>query len=169
MKSIKIILTLFLLIGFLDVSGQNIEQKYLKRSNLKKVEGVWYGSSEKGDSLQMELNFTQIYYEKGNYLVDQLAGGMFLKKSNTSETVKVVRIDAVEISNQNEYFFLRFKGFDLLKEKPVQILMKILSLESLSAEIEVKNKETWVLNGKVEGRSWDPGFSINSYWKLNKK
>jgi hypothetical protein len=169
MKNFKLIYIVVLFHISFNVFGQNAEQKHLERSNLKNLEGIWYGTSEMGGDLRLDLKFAKIYYEKGSFLVDQLIGDVYLKTNNNSGEKKVLRIDGVEVAEQNGFSVLKFQGFDLIKEKSIELQMKMSKLDSLSGELELKNKETWVINGKAGGKEWDPEFSIHSFWNLVKQ
>ncbi|UJP63701.1 hypothetical protein [Mongoliitalea daihaiensis] len=162
MENLKCICLIFLMLVSSYVFGQHAAPTFLERTNIKDIDGVWLGLSDKGDSLQLDLKVSKVAL-KGNIIMDQLVGEGYLNGN------KVVLIDGVEDSEQNEFLMLKFWGYDIAKDKRIYLHLKLLTSEPFSGELEVTNRETVLVNGKSGNKTWDPEISIDTKWKLIKK
>lgn len=111
----------------------------------------------------MDLKISKVALDKGNVIIDQLIGEGFLNDQ------KVIRIDGVEDSDQNEYLVLKFWGYDILKDKRIYLHLKLKKSTPFTGELEITNRETVLVNGMEGGKTWDPEISIQTRWNLTKK
>lgn len=167
MKKIYI-LTVFFLIFIRFITNGQSQTRRLERGDLKHIEGVWSGTSITGEKLELKLVFDQIYYEKGDFLVDELVGDGMISAISNSEAKKVLTIRGVDDLNKSNFITIKFRCFDIEKEKYIEGYFTLDSLDSDLGELIFKNKETIIINGEVNGRKWDPGFSFPSSWTLKK-
>lgn len=162
------LITLFFLVFLqLNAVGQS-GPRILERGELRQIEGVWSGTSDTGEKLELELVFDQIYYRKGDFLVDQLVGDGLLRTNPNLETKKVLVIRGVDNLDQTKMITIKFRCLDIQKDKYIEGDFTLESLESDIGELVFKNKETIIINGEVDGKKWDRGFSFPSSWTLKK-
>lgn len=162
------ILTVFFLIFIQFISIGQSQPRRLEREDLKHIEGVWSGTSNTGEILELKLVFDQIYYEKGSFLVDQLVGDGFMSSISNSGAKKVLTIRGVDDIDKSNYITIKFRCLDIEKEKYIEGYFTLDSLDSNLGELIFKNKETIIINGEVDGKKWDRGFSFPSFWTLKK-
>jgi hypothetical protein len=167
MKKSYSITLFFLVFLHLNLVGQSVPRR-LERGNLKLIEGVWTGISESGERIELNLVFDQIYYQKGDFLVDQIVGDGFLRSNSNSVAKKVFFIKGVDELDESKPVFLKFRCFDIVKDKYIEGHFTLESLESDFGELIFKNKETLIINGEVDGKKWDRKFSFPSTWTLIK-
>lgn len=168
MKQFQYVISLYLIFTVSLSYGQNETTRELERPELKLFKGIWEGSISTDTTLQLELSFKKVYYEKGNFLVDQLVGVGYLSSTGKESRKAVVEIIGVDLMKLNSSVLLKLKSFDKDKEKYIELVLELQNLEESSGELLVTNKETFVINGKVNGKKWDSGFSLPTTWNMTK-
>ncbi len=168
MKHSRYIIALCLLFNISLSFGQNSNTKDLERPELKKLAGVWVGKTSSNVILQLELNFEKVYYERGNFLVDQLVGFGYLINPGNEGREPITEIAGADLVKLESSILLKLKSFDFGKEKYIELILELHGIDATSGELTVKNKETILINGKVNGKKWDGGFSLPTQWKMRK-
>lgn len=168
MKNIKYIIAICLFFAISLSYGQNQTTRNLERPELRIFEGTWEGNNNMDMTFLLELTFKKVYYEKGNFLVDQLVGAGYLTNPGKKDREYVVEIERADLINRDSIVILKLNGFDHLKGKYIELNLELNKSEDTTAQLTVMNKETIVINGKVNGKTWDSGFSFPSSWTLTK-
>jgi hypothetical protein len=141
--------------------------QYFQMSELKNFEGTWIGSTNTKDSVIIELKLIKQPLKDKDF-IDCLIGKYSYYKNSVLIYNSQESLRAGGFYKKSPTVILSFHFVDELKNKSGQLIWELSTLQSQEAKWILKNGEVIIINGLVNGKPWDNGFSVPTEIVLKK-